>query len=260
MDRKKFFDAIRKPLFGGKLSASQVAGITRLLDVWESHYAADGSCEELSYDLGTSFHETAATMQPIMERGPRKYFNKYEPGTKLGKILGNTKPGDGFLFRGEGDVQNTGRSNAAKATRRLNKMFGLNIDLEANPSLRGDPIISAHSLFLGNREGWWTGKALGRFIDGIDERDDEDVKEYIAGRGVVNGSDKAEKIAGHAVIFETALRGAGYGVNSLDAHSTPAQVPPSPIAAPEPVNGIAGILKYLVAAIAAFFRRNPNAN
>jgi predicted chitinase len=247
MDRKALFDAIRKPLFGGRLTSSQVAGITRLLDVWEKHYAADGSCEELAYDLATSYHETAATMQPILERGPRKYFDKYETGTRLGKILGNTKPGDGYRFRGEGDVQNTGRANAIKATRRLNKMFSLNIDLEANPSLRGDPIISAHSLFLGNREGWWTGKALGRFIDGIDDRDDDDVKEYIAARGVVNGSDKAMKIAAHALVFETALRGAGYGIKPT----------PSVISEPEPIVGTGGIFRYIIAAIAALFRKGP---
>jgi predicted chitinase len=256
MDRKAFFDAIRKPLFGGTFEQSQVVGITRLLDVWEKFYAIDGNCEELAYDLATSYHETAATMQPIMERGPRKYFDKYETGTRLGKILGNTKPGDGYRFRGEGDVQNTGRANAAKATRRLNKLFGLNIDLEANPSLRSDPMISAHSLFLGNREGWWTGKALGRFIDGKDEADDVDVKEYLAARGVVNGSDKAQKIANHALVFETALRGAGYDGKSLVSDALPVtQSAPIPAPEPEPVKGMTGILKYLLAALAAMFKK-----
>jgi hypothetical protein len=110
-------------------------------------------------------------------------------------------------------------------------------------------MISAHSLFLGNREGWWTGKALGRFIDGKDEADDVDVKEYLAARGVVNGSDKAQKIANHAIVFETALRGAGYNV----APKTQSHL--APISEPEPIVGTGGIFRYIIAAIAAMFKK-----
>lgn len=197
-------------MFGGTLSQSQVNGFERLLDVWFADYAKDGSVEELAYNLATSKHETAATMQPITERGSRSYFNKYEPGTRIGKVLGNTKPGDGYRYRGEGDVQNTGRRNAAKATKRLNEVFGINVDLVKNPEKRGDPLISAHSIFLGNREGWWTGRDLGNYIDGINEEDDEDFREYVKARAVVNGSDRARLIAGYAIKFEAALRAAGY--------------------------------------------------
>jgi hypothetical protein len=90
-------------------------------------------------------------MQPIKERGPVSYFNKYEPGTKIGKLLGNTQKGDGYRFKGEGHVQNTGRRNAAFASKRLNEVFGLNIDLVKNPEKRGDPFSSAQSLFLATR-------------------------------------------------------------------------------------------------------------
>ncbi|WP_194086914.1 hypothetical protein [Pseudohoeflea suaedae] len=203
MNRKAFFDAVR-PMFGGGLSQSQVNGLNRLLDTWEKYYAATDCVEELAYNLATSFHETGRTMQPITERGGRSYFNKYEPGTRLGKILGNTQKGDGYRYRGEGDVQNTGRANAAKATKRLNQVFGLGVDLVANPGKRGDPFISAHSLFLGNREGWWTGKKLGDYIR-------PGKADYKNARRVVNGLDKAALIAGYAIKFERALRGADYG-------------------------------------------------
>ena len=228
MDRTVFYNSIR-PMFAGGLSQSQVDGIENLLDVWEGNYQATGSAEELAYNLGTAFHETGETMQPIRERGGRSYFNKYEPGTRIGKVLGNTQRGDGYRFLGEGHVQNTGRGNAIKATKRLNEVFGLGLDLVNNPSQRGDPFVSAHSLFLGNREGWWTGRKLADYIDGIDEEHDEDFREYVRARAVVNGSDKATKIAGYDIRFEDALKAAGYGKYAL------APKPPQrPVSAPKP--------------------------
>ena len=103
MNRKVFFESIRSPLFRGSLSHSQVSGMENLLDVWESGYRSD-PIEHLAYNLATAYHETARTMQPITERGARSYFNKYEPGTRLGRRLGNTRPGDGYRFRGEGHI------------------------------------------------------------------------------------------------------------------------------------------------------------
>ncbi len=211
MNRATFYDEVRGALFDSVLLQSQVDGLDRLLDIWDEFYASTGSAEELAYDLGTAFHETARTMQPITEYGGRSYFNKYEPGTRIGKVLGNTRKGDGYRFRGEGDVMNTGRRNARVATKRLNEVFGLGIDLVRNPEMRGDPFISAHSLFLGNREGWWTGKKIADFIDGIDEEDDEDFREFVKSRGIVNGTDRAKDIARHALAFEKALKAAEYG-------------------------------------------------
>lgn len=231
LNRKAFYDALRGgAMFPRAISPGQVAGIERLLDVWETYFAKDSDFL-LAYDLGTSFHETAATMQPIVERGARAYFDKYEPGTPLGKMLGNTVKGDGFRFKGEGDVQNTGRANALKATRRINEVFGLGIDLVANPEKRGDPFISAISLFLGNKEGWWTGKDLLDYIDGIPESDQEDLREFTAARRVVNGTDKAEKIAGYAMAFYRALQAAR---KAGDAPAAPAPVIAAPIPAKPP--------------------------
>ena len=206
MDHAIFYAELRKRgsgVFGTRFSQGQVDGMENLLDVWFRLFAEGGTLQELAYDLATAYHETAATMQPITERGRRSYFDKYEPGTRLGKRLGNTRPGDGYRFRGEGHVQNTGRANAAKATRRINELFGLGIDLVADPSKRGDPFVSAVSLFLGNREGWWTTKRLGQYIK-------PGSTDYWNARRVVNGTDAASKIKGHAQAFERALLAAGY--------------------------------------------------
>lgn len=238
MKRADFYTELRKRssgVFGTSLSQAQVEGMENLLDVWEEYYSGDHT-SFLAYNLGTAYHETAHTMQPITERGRVSYFDKYEPGTRIGKVLGNTVRGDGYKFRGEGHVQNTGRSNAAKATARLNEVFGLGIDLVANPSKRGDPFISAHSLFLGNKEGWWTGRGLSNYITG-----ESSLSEFKQARRVVNGTDKAETIARYALAFSSALDAAGYGVVIVprdperfsklapenEEKTTPTQAPPS---------------------------------
>ena len=193
-DRKAFFDSVRGPLFQGSMTTGQVKGMERLLTVWEKHYS-NLPMWELEYDLATSKHETGHTMQPIKERGGRSYFNRYDIrfNPKKAKELGNVNPGDGFLFRGEGDVQNTGRRNARVSSERLNKKFNLNVDFEKIPDKLGEPILSAHCLFSGNNEGWWTGKKLSDYDNHIDRR------------RVVNGTDRAALIAGYADKFGKAL-------------------------------------------------------
>lgn len=175
------------PLFSGGMNPSQVAGIKRILR------ACDGlPTTYQAYLLATSFHETAQAMQPIYEVGPRQYFSKYEPGTRLGRALGNTTPGDGYLYRGRGDVMLTGRSGYAKAG------AALDIDLVGNPDQALNPAISARILVLGCCKGWFTGRKLGDYLE-------SDPPDYTQARRVVNGIDRASLIAGYAARFEEAL-------------------------------------------------------
>ena len=73
--------------------------------------------------------------------------------------LGNTQPGDGFLFRGNGVLQTTGRG----AHKRMGQAFGL--DFEANPDLVTAP---EHALKPALRE--WSDNNLNRFADQNDIR------------------------------------------------------------------------------------------
>ena len=191
----RLVDALRKVFPGGHVRQEQVNGLIMLLRVWQRYYARH-DIRWLAYALATAFHETAHTMQPIHERGSRRYFRKYEPGTRLGRRLGNTRPGDGWRYRGRGYVQITGRRNYALASRKLG------VDLLADPELALKPDIAAHILYRGMIEGWFTGKKLADYIrPGHQAR-------YVAARRIVNGLNRARRIARYAIAFEHALRAA----------------------------------------------------
>ncbi len=177
MNRTAFFDSIRRSIFRGRLSQSQVDGLNFLLDRGEGLKRA-----HFAYILATIYHETAHTMQPIAERGKRRYFDRYD-----GR-LGNDKPGDGYRYRGRGYVQLTGKANYRKAGDRLR------LPLVEKPDLALDPDVSWKITKRGMLEGWFTGKKLGDF------------KSYRYMRQVVNGFDRADLIAGYAAAFEEALK------------------------------------------------------
>ena len=180
---KAFFDAIR-PMFGVSMSQDQVDGCKVILAATEGLHITFRA-----YLLATTYHETAHTMQPITERGGRRYFDKYEAGTRIGKVLGNTEPGDGYRYRGRGYVQLTGRRNYALAGRVLK------LDLLTKPDLALQPAIAAEILVKGCMQGWFTGKDLADYLPG----------DYRNARRVVNGTDRAAQIAGYAKRFEAAL-------------------------------------------------------
>ena len=180
---KPFFDTIRESL--GALRQDQVSGMQAILAATEKL-----PLHERAYLLATAWHETAFTMQPILERGTTRYFDKYEPNTRIGKRLGNTRPGDGFIFRGRGYVQITGRANYQRASEELG------VDLVAHPDDALKPEVAALILVRGCTEGWFNGKKLSDYGD------------YLNMRRVVNGMDRADDIRDYARVFEAALKAA----------------------------------------------------
>lgn len=186
-----FFDAIRGAF--GPFQQGQVDGIDALL------FALDADPDvalpsHAAYMLATAWHETAATMQPIEERGGDAYFiRRYSPGTRVGRALGNVSIEDAVRYRGRGYVQLTGRRNYAKAGRILGT------DLEGDPDRALHQDVAYRILSRGMRDGWFTGRALAHYL--TPARTD-----YVGARRIINGTDRAETVAVYAMRFEAALR------------------------------------------------------
>jgi hypothetical protein len=197
INRTFFFDFARNHLFGGKLSQKQVEGLTAILDYWESKYAGKDD-RWLAYILGTAYHETDRQMQPIREYGGPTYFDKrYGPPPQgqnpgLARALGNKVAGDGSRFCGRGFVQLTGRTNYTK--------WGstLGVDLVGNPDLCLDLKTSTRILVDGSVNGSFTGKKLANYFNG-------NLADWRNARRIINGTDRADMIAGHAKNFYAAI-------------------------------------------------------
>lgn len=192
MGTKFFYDTIR-PMFG-KLSQLQVDGIEAILHACE----ALPNLAQTAYVLATTFHETAATMQPIEERGKGK---GYDYGKKL-KMGGGPKSRIPYinpdkLYYGRGHTQNTWYENYEMLTRQA-KLAGHAWDFLNNPELLLQMEPSLWATILCMRKGYYTGVGLDRYFS--DTRTD-----FVNARKIINGLDAAERIAGYAEIFHQAL-------------------------------------------------------
>jgi predicted chitinase len=195
--RQKFFDAVRQRF--GKLTQPQVDGYERLLAGLESE---DMPLTHAAYMLATVYHETAQTLEPILERGSRDYIaSRYDPvlgstekRRTTARVMGNEREGDGWKFRGRGYVQLTWKFNYLRLGN------ALDVDLVADPDLALDPEIAYRILSVGMRRGLFTGADLS---DHLNTRKTD----YINARRIVNGLDCAAQIAAYATLYEKALRG-----------------------------------------------------
>lgn len=199
MLEERFFDSVRSGILGPTLDQGEVQGCEAILDAM-----AGLPLSWCAYALATAYHETAHTMQPIAERGGPKYFTRMYDVTgsrpALAHDMGNTTPGDGPRYCGRGFVQLTWKSNYAKAGVKLG------VDLVAHPEKAMQIDIAARITREGMVEGWFTGKALRHYLP--DARGT--LAQYTAARRIINGTDKAELIAGYAMLFEAALIAGGW--------------------------------------------------
>ena len=128
------------------------------------------SLDQLAYVLATVKWETAHTMQPIKEYGATAYLK--------------SKPY--WPYYGRGLVQLTWKDNYAK--------YGL----EKTPDKALEWESSLFVLFDGMTKGLFTGKKLDDYIN-------DNKRDYINARRIINGTDRAKEIAQIADAYRTAL-------------------------------------------------------
>ena len=193
-NRQSFFNSYKANF--GNLTQAQVSGLENLINFIETDQTIN-DIRWLAYMLATVKHECADTYQPIVERGQKSYFDKYEAGTAIGKRLGNAEKGDGYLFRGRGYVQITGRANYNKLRASLGLM--VSDDLITNPDKALSPNIAFKIMSYGMVNGSFTGKKLQDYIN-------SSKADYKQARKIINGLDQADKIEAYAVKFESMLQ------------------------------------------------------
>lgn len=183
--RKPFFASLHAWL--GSLTQQQVDGLTALLDHIEPDAIGLGRMQEwAAYGLATAYHETAHTWQPVPEIGKGR-----------GRPYGQPAGPYGHIYYGRGYVQTTWYRNY----QRLAKVSG--VDVVRDPELAMRPDVAYVALSRGMVEGWY-GKKLSSYI-WVNENGTVHA-DYIGARHTVNGSDRADLIAGYAHRIELALR------------------------------------------------------
>lgn len=214
IDRQTFFTRVRASF--GALKQSQVDGFTAILDEWERRKMAD--LRWLAYMLATAWHETAETMQPIREYG-----------RGAGRPYGIRDQSTGHAYYGRGYVQLTWKSNYAS----LGKRIG--VDLVRKPDLALDPHNAAAILFEGMIDGLFTGKSLGSYFT-------DDESDWRNARRIINGTDRADKIAEEAKAFYRAAVEASKACKPVIPPAADRPAPaPAPIPAPAPSSPPAAI-------------------
>ena len=219
---KQFYDAVR-PLFGGRLSQHQVDGLKRIVEYGEE-WGYD--LDDLAYILATVKHETGDWMQPIRE-GAHRFGPDYTDASAKRAVASIHAKGIistnyalpsgpyGQSYYGRGLVQITWYDNYMEFARILG------VPLDQNPDLALEWDHALDILFLGMRDGVFTGKKLADFkLPG----------EFKQARVIVNadshkkwgGSERIDdRLARYARTFSEALSAAQAGVSPAPSEDTP---------------------------------------
>lgn len=193
------FDILRAKF--GKLSQAQVDAINFIVDAMDKDKSI--TYPQGAYILATTWHETATTMLPIAEYGKGKgrpygtwqrnskgELYAYKNGNRNTVYLQSEYP---HLYYGRGETQNTWYDNYEK----LSKVF--DVDFLKNPDLLLTQEWSTPVTIYSMKNGLYTGRKLSDYIH-------QSKKDYVNARRIINGTDKANLIAGYADTFEKALR------------------------------------------------------
>jgi len=257
MDRGIFFNEALARLELKRFSETQRQGFDFIIAAAKARAVP---LVHLAYMLATAWHETAATMQPVMETkadNVDEAIRRLDKAFKDGKLTWVKTPywrkdQDGKSWLGRGYVQLTHKANYQKM-----ELFIPGSRLVSDPNRAMLPDIAVQIMFLGMELGSFTGKALADYLDGV-------TPNYKLARRIINGNESAAKVAGYATAFEKALRAAGYPHVIAGKPLDPIPPKPEPVApapAPasierKPVEG-SWLEKLLVALVKIFGGKKP---
>ena len=223
MTPELFYATLRKAstkVFGTRLSQKQVDVMNEMLLAGKEFRL---SVAQEAYVLATAYHETNPPMVPSRESlyytsaqrlqvvwpGRFPTAREAQPFVRNSKKLANhvyngrlgNRPGtnDGWLFRGGGLDQLTGRRNYERMSDELG------VDLLQNPDRILEPEIAVRSIMKGMIEGHYRGKKLADYIN-------ETRTDYYNAREIVNADKRrvGRQVEQYAKAFEKALRAGGW--------------------------------------------------
>ncbi len=241
MNRAAVFAYLRQRdsgVFGTSLTQGQVDGVEAILDATQGLPLA-----QRAYILATAYHETDKTMQPIREargKSDAQTIRRMDKAWADGKLPWVKRPywrkdKDGKAWFGRGYVQITHKDNYRRVG------AAIKTDLITDPGAALLPHVAVRVLVVGMVRGLFTGKTLDDYI-GPSEWD------FVGARRIVNGTDRAEKIAGYAEAFRRALV-AGREKTVPASTKTEKAIPDSPD------RSIWAILAAIIAAIRRFLSK-----
>lgn len=201
IDRKAFFDGVRKEkFFGPRLSQEVVANLTTILDAIEDEPLVSNS-SDVAYIFATVYGESYHArknpgMNPVREgftltdKGARQAVGNLFRKGKIRVNYAAPDPQTGLSYYGRGYAQITWAKNYI----RLGDDIG--VDLYHNPDFALQKPVAAKLLVYGMVHGAYTGKALHSYAP----------YRYVAMRAIINGSDRAETFASHAKRFQHCVK------------------------------------------------------
>lgn len=189
---KPFFDALRGVT--GRLDQGQVDIINAILEAM-----AGKPVSWVAYVLATAWHEAKFVSRAEIGKGRGKRYGK--PNARM-RAIPNPPDYGGQIPYGRGLPQLTWCENYEWADGAL----GLNGALLADFDLALRPDISVKILIKGMEDGAFTGKSLADYLPEPIGR----MQQFTNARRIVNGTDRANRIAGYAMNIQDALSAGGW--------------------------------------------------